>query len=305
MVNIKTSKSLDKIIIEGRMPRREFLKKAGTGLLGLGTGVSMGSLLNCSKSNTTTPEIPTPVTLNFKVYNHTKGLQTNFTKTPNSGEAVTIKIADLNVSGVDDKRIVIRNDNFGKWVASNLTNGEATFKAPGQRTDYDVFLFNNSNNAPYQCMDDKNSSLYLNKRNHIVYRADRDGQTGGPTGGEEIWINAIEPLNTILDPDWAPFKYGTIQRKPAPNDGKGDFSYGFGSYKGADGAHAGPWITVNYDKNPGKIIGLTSVAIAELFENITHTDNICNASFDYANMGKWREPTKDLIRYVFIKDPAQ
>jgi hypothetical protein len=304
MVHIITSKSLEKKIIkeikEGKMPRREFLEYMGKGALALGTGAATGLLGGCKK-NPIIPPTPTPVTLNFEVYNHTQGFLTNFTRNTMSGEPVTVKISELGVTGVDDKRIVIRHDNFGNRVASNLTIGETSFYAPGQNKDYDVFLFNNSNNAPYQCMDDKNSSLYLNKRNYVVYRADRDGQTCP----EEIWENAIEPLNTILDPDWASFRYGSILRKPAPNDGKGDFSYGFGSEGGWDGAHAGSWITVNWNKNPGKIIGLTSVAIAELFENITRTQNICNASFDYANMGEWREPTKDLITYVFVKDSAQ
>lgn len=63
---------------------------------------------------------------------------------------VTIRISELVVSGVDNKRIVITEDNFGKRVASNNTIGEASiWKAPEKNRNFDIFLFNTSNNAPY------------------------------------------------------------------------------------------------------------------------------------------------------------
>ena len=298
--------SLEQKIRRGKLSRRDFIRLGLGGITALGLGISQA----CKKKSPFTPKPPKPqipVSLNFEVYNHTQGpTGVSFTKTYMSGDQVTINIQDLikeyGISIVNKERIAVRQEKFGELIGFS-NNKEVIFTAPNQNKNYDIYLFNASNNAPYECMDEQNANLYLNKRNYVVYRKDFDGQDDGP---EIIWKNAIDPLKRILNPDWAPFRYGSIKRKPKPNDGVGDFSYGFGAYGGWDGAHAGSWITVNWHKYPGSILFLTNIAIEELFENITCTQNICgNPSSHYTSRnGEWTPIGIDLVTYVFVKDEA-
>jgi hypothetical protein len=98
---------------------------------------------------------------------------------------------------------------------------------------------------------------------YVAYRVDRDGQTGP----ESIWENAIEPLNTILNPEWAPFSYGSIERRPGPYEYPGAFSYGFGDCQGEMGKIISSHILLDWKKYPGENRSLTTVAIDQKSAN--------------------------------------
>ncbi len=190
-----------------KIKRRSFLKKAVSTIGALVLGSYIASGVACKSPSGPTPP-PTPVTMQFEVYNHTQGYRTNFTKTAMSGDPITISVSALNIMDVDPQRIAVReNDFLGKLV--NFSNsGTASFSAPTQNTNYKVILFNATNNASYQWMDDQSSLLYNETRNIVVYRADRDGLTGP----EESWQNVFQQLNAALDLGWV--KWGSITSKP-------------------------------------------------------------------------------------------
>jgi hypothetical protein len=263
---------------------------------GLLIGLAVLGTSGCKSGGPTGPEKPVSVTLQFDVYNHTKGLITNFTRTVMSGENVVINIGELGVVGVDPQRIAIRRDPFGRLeMFSNV--GSASFVALKQITSYDVILFNASNNAPYQWMDDLNSQLYKDKRDYTVYRKDYDGQTGP----EDVWASVFDQLNAALDMGWV--KWGYIARQPSGTSG--DFSYGYGNSNGADGWHQGSWITVNPITNDS-FISRTAVGLAEAFENICQVDNIGGTAslVTIQYLGVLNPKGKDLFAYVFAKDDA-
>lgn len=264
-------------------------------------------LTACKKTPTEPDPTPTPVTIAFDIYNHTQGFLNSYTKSAMTEDTITVTMQELintyGASGIDPDRLVIRQRGFGAVVGPYSNTGETSFTAATDKTSLDIFLFNASNNAPYNCMEEEDSLLHLGKRDYVVYRQDFDGQDDGP---EIIWQNAIDPLNQILKPNGIPYTYGSIQRKPKPNDGTGDFSYGFDDCYGADGYHDvyNNRIAVNWDKNNGAIIFNTNIAIEELFEIITWTDNICGAPSNriVSSNGTWTEQGKDLITYVFVKE---
>lgn len=272
--------------------RRNSLVKARSALNFLALAVLIGLGTGCGKDNPTTP--PGPVTLQFDVYNHTQGYRSQFSKTVLSGDPLIIKVNELGVSDVDSKRIAVKEDNFGNHVIFSNT-GEAAFTAPRQNMNYDVILFNSTNNAPYQWMDDKNSSLYQGTRNYTVYRRDFDGQTGP----EDIWENVFDQLNAALDLGWV--KLGSIYRQSS-----GDFSYGYGNSNGNIGWHAGSFITINPKQCSNELV-MTMVGLEEAFENICNVDNIGgNSSLATIQTGGVLNPVgKDLFAYVFAKDSSK
>ncbi len=81
------------------------------------------------------PEPSEPVILSFDVYNHTQGFLTNFKKTKDPGDLITIKISDLDVEEVDENRMVVRADRFGAWVAFSQ-KGVVQFEAPKANKSY-------------------------------------------------------------------------------------------------------------------------------------------------------------------------
>ena len=286
--------------LEEKIPRRSFLKK---GLITLGS-VALASYIGlgtgCKKHDD--PIIPPgPVTLQFDVYNHTQGYRGQFSKTVLSESQLIIKVNELGVSDVDPQRIAIRQDNFGKLEVFSSA-GEAVFTAPKQNMNYDVILFNASNNAPYQWMDDQSSILYLKKRNCIVYRKDRDGVTGP----ESVWDSVFDQLNSALSLGWV--NWGNINRQPSATSG--DFSYGYGIciFGGGrvDGLNGGSFILVDPEMNHNDPISMTAVGLEEAFENICRVDDIGGMSslmtIQYG--GVLLPRGKDLFAYVFAKDSA-
>jgi len=268
--------------------------------------ISIG--LGC-KGGSTTPEPPKPVsvTLNFEVYNHTQGLKSNFSRTAMSDSTITIKVSELNVGGVDDQRIAIRENGFGKLVKFSNT-GEAGFDVPEQNTSYDVILFNKlgtdhfGNQASYSWMDDMSATLYLGKKNYAVYRKDRDGVTGP----ESAWQSVFDQLNSALDLGWV--KWGYINRQPSGTSG--DFSYGYGicliGGSRVDGLHGGSFILVD-EKWASDPIAPTALGLSEAFENICGVDNIGGypSSMTIQFQGVLNQVGKDLLSYVFAKDSSR
>ena len=280
------------------MNRKVFSALGGIILAGY-VGIGVG----CKSPTTPEPPKPVQVTLQFDVYNHTQGSRGSFTKTAMSGDNIVVRVNELNVNDVDPQRIAIREDNFGNLVRFSNA-GEASFTAPKQDMSYDVILFNSTNNAPYQWMDDKNSKLAHSTKNLTVYRKDFDGQTGPEKvwGGEFIpeigAYGVFDQLNQALDQGWV--KWGYINRQPTATSG--NFSYGYGAYGGWDGAHAGSWITVNIVKL-GIIQGCVAVGLEEAFENITATQNIGGkpSSMTIQHWGVLNPVGKDLFAYAFAK----
>jgi len=255
--------------------------------------IYIGLGIGCKKDTPITP--PGPVTLQFDVYNHTKGYRSQFSKTVMSGDSLIIKVNELGVSDVDSQRTAIKEDNFGNHVIFSNT-GKAAFTAPRQNMNYDVILFNSTNNAPYEWMDSQFSGLFNNICNYTVYRKDFDGQTGP----EDVWANVFDQLNAALDLGFV--KWGSINRQP--NGTSGDFSYGYGDSHGASGWHAGSFITVNAKINPNNYVG---TGLAEAFENICCVDDIGDhpTAGIIAPDGVLNPVGKDLFAYTFAKDDAK
>jgi hypothetical protein len=286
--------------LDDKIPRRSFLKKglitlgsiALAGYIGLGTG--------CKKHDD--PIIPPgPVTLQFDVYNHTQGYRGQFSKTVLSESQLIIKVNELGVSDVDPQRIAVRQDNFGKLEVFSSA-GEAVFTAPKQNMNYDIILFNSTNNAPYQWMDDQSSQLRFKKRNHVVYRKDRDGVTGP----ESVWDSVFDQLNSALSLGWV--NWGNVNRQPSATSG--DFSYGYGIciFGGGrvDGLHGGSFILVDPEMCQEEM-SRRSVGLEEAFENICRVDNIGGMP-SLMTIQKWGvllPRGKDLFAYVFAKDSAK
>ncbi len=112
--------------------------------------------------------------LQFTVYNHTRGQIGSFSKTARAGAPVTLRIAEMGVTGVNPNRIFLRNahqgDRIGEYVAytpclgwpaeacsqygnASKTPGELTFQAPSTNTQYDVFLLNALDGTEYDCVE--------------------------------------------------------------------------------------------------------------------------------------------------------
>jgi hypothetical protein len=151
-------------------------------------------------------------------------------------------------------------------------------------------------------MDDQSSKLYHNKRDYVVYRKDRDGVTGP----EESWQSVWQQLNSALDLSWV--KWGSITSKPLPNDGTGDFSYGYGiclfQDRRVDGLHGGSFILVDPENNNYDPISMTAVGLSEAFENICVVQNIGGMP-SLMTIQKWGvllPKGKDLFAYVFAKE---
>jgi len=289
-------KPVRRALEESRISVRNFRITPVTILGGLALAVLIGLGTGCGKDNPTTP--PGPVTLQFDVYNHTEGYRSQFSRTVLSGDQLIIKVNELGVSDVDSKKIAIKEDNFGNHVIFSNT-GEAAFTAPRQNTNNEVILFNSTNNAPYQWMDDQNSGLYNGIRNYGVYRKDFDGQTGP----EDVWADVFDQLNAALDLGFV--KWGSINRQPSGTSG--DFSYGYGDSHGASGWHAGSYITINPQAFSNDVLRMTITGLEEAFENICCVDDIGGhpTAGTIAPNGVLNPVGKDLFAYTFAKDDAK
>ena len=266
-------------------------------------------LTTCEKCGITEPNPGYPVTLSFDVYNHMNGYETSFSRNASSGDSVVIKISDLEVSGVDEYRIAIRGSDFSELIVFDQS-GEATFTAPEEDTKFNIILFNTIPGLDYEMMDRQNSHLYNATRHYTVYRKDFDGcpkKWEHGFGQEKPWRITFEKCSAALDRGWV--KWGSFQRKPAPNDDQGDFSYGYSECKGYWGWHSGSSITLNAC-SLSDLKSFLTIGLAEIFENVTSVDNngIDGSGGSYDVMtdanGNLNEIGENLLVYVFAKDPT-
>jgi hypothetical protein len=245
------------------------------------------------------PESIESVILSFEVYNHTRGSLIEFEKTLEQGARVTIDLSELDVEGVDENRMVIREDRFGPRIAFTQT-GIATFQAPKQDKNYTLYLMNASNGADYRKVD-----TWTNTNEGVLeyvppfkwYREDKDDYQGP----EDVLLDAINQLNDALNYSWA--KYGSLQRIDQRRNSC--FGVGYGYCRNQFGWHSPYWAGIN----PGHCLTYKmklETFIEEIFELITRLNDI--GGRDTATLitdpdtGNLNEVGKDLLAYVFVKD---
>jgi hypothetical protein len=278
-------------------------------ILGVGAAAA-GVYFLTKKKNDTTPPPPIDVTINLDAYNSTKGLQKSLeARTVKAGSTIDIPITETGVTGVDAKYVAVYSEDFKTKIAFD-TDSSATFTAPQSNAKYHIILFDKlgtnlfGQQVSYGWM--LSSSLQNNKRNHIVYRKDFDGQTGPEKvwGGEYIPLikanGVFDQLNSTLNVGYT--TWGHVDRQP--NGTSGDFSYGYGESQGASGLHAGSFITVNAKINPNNYVG---TGLEEAFENICNVDDIGDhptAGTIEDDGGVLNPVGKALFVFVYIKDDS-
>jgi hypothetical protein len=219
-----------------------------------------------------------------------------------SENQVTIKISDLKPTGVDLERIAIRQENFGNLIVFSRT-GEASFTAPKQNTNYDIFLMNTSGmtkSEHYQKIDDwvdRGAGILGVPRNATWRREDRDDYTGpeGPI------ISAIQQLHDAVQYPW--YNYGSLIKV---SSGGSNFGVGYAEAPpGAGGYHSSDWAGVN----PDKVISYNlriRIFIEEIFELITGTAGLYAGTATYPLItdenGNLNQIGKELFAYVYVKD---
>jgi hypothetical protein len=298
MSNIQTSKTLDKIIREGKMPRREFLEYFGKAALGMAAG---GALTDCKSPNS--PDDKTKIT--FTVYNHTQGEIRKYDSGDITNVGVFTKnISDLGVSGVDTMRWAVREPGFGKLIGSGK-DGIIRLGLPATEVEYDLFLFNTGNNADYAEMDAQGAYMLNGRHDFRTYRQDWDGQTGDENKyPQRVWTGnslpeiggnpgAMVQVDSIMNPANTPIK-GSIFASETPINGA-DFAYGYGDSDGGDGGHYGGRVTVNADKLNYYIQAMVAIGVRETIENMW---NVQNLSQGLVNQGIVRPSTKDRMCYL-------
>lgn len=271
------------------MNRRDFFKFSAIAGLGL--------LANsCNKETPVEP--PTPVTLTLRYINHTQGSYGTKTVNTESGSNVIVKPRDISGGQVDEQRVAVREEDFGKLVVFSKT-GQASFSAPNQDTTYEVYGFNTGSAADYDLMDEQEANLHLGKSEYNVYRRDFDGLTGS----EDLWANVFTQLNDALKHSWA--TYGQINRQPDATTG--DFSYGYGITPGGpDGGSPGWHTDDRIVVFPGADdISIVSAGLAETFELICKVDDIGGSdsrnTICHWGSDKLNNIGRDLFAYVFAK----
>jgi hypothetical protein len=239
------------------------------------------------------------VILSFEVYNHTQGLLTNIEIKQEPGSRVAIRISDLGVEGVDDTRMVIREDRFGERIAFSQT-GMATFQAPKQDKNYTLFLMNASNGADYRKVD-----TWINTNEGVLeyvppikwFLEDKNGYQGP----EDVIQDVVDQLNDALAYSWA--NYGSFQKVDQRKNNS--FGVGYGYCRNQFGWHSPYWAGVNPDHCLTYKMKLATF-LEEIFELITRLNDI--GGKDTATLitdpetGNLNEVGKDLLAYVFVKD---
>ena len=261
--------------------------------------VSLSACRKKSQEKISPPESMEFVTLSFEVYNHTQGYLMDFQRTQECGSPVTIRIDDLGVQGVDNTRMVIREDRFGAQIVFSQT-GVATFQSPQQDKNYTLYLMNASNGADYRKVD-----TWINTNEGVLeyvppfkwYREDR-GDFEGP---EDVIQDAINQLNDALAYSWG--NYGSLQKVDQRKNSS--FGVGYGYCRNQFGWHSPYWAGVNPDHCLTYRMKLATF-LEEIFELITRLNDI--GGRDTATLitdpetGDLNEMGKDLLAYVFVKD---
>jgi hypothetical protein len=259
-------------------------------------------ICGCNKKPRNEISLPEPavqVTLSFDVFNHTQGYLTSLTRNVKSGQQVVFKIKDLEIEGVDEDRIVIREDRFGPLTAFSKTR-TAVFEAPAEDRQYTIYLMNASHGADYRVVD-----TWIGENEGILeytpplkwYREDRDGFQGR----EAVIQEAVDQLNDALSYSWA--TYGSLMRIEQRTNGS--FGLGYGYCRNQFGWHNPYWAGINPEYCATAEEQL-STFLEELFELITRLNDI--GSKDTASLitdsgsGRLNERGKDLLAYVFVKD---
>lgn len=311
------------------MRRRRFLEAAGKA----GAGALLGSipLLNGCKSSTgpdlpDEPELdPVPVDLAFTVYNHTQGLRGSFVKeNVMSGTTLEIAVSDLiaqfGINDVDDMSIIFRRLDRAAASARSF-DGIGRLTVPRESTAYNIFLLNIDGKELYAA----NEAYAMPKRLHFsrqidIYRIDFDGRTGEERifGGAYIpeigGHGIVDQFNQALNLDVMPFSYGSITRKPLPNDGSGSFGYGFGECYGRDSTAAIPlpppgypidWVGIN-TRVANTIQWQVGAGLGSMLEEImsggfTYLPGIeQRAQYVIQSDGLLNQKGKDFIAYLYI-----
>jgi len=249
------------------------------------------------------------VTLKFDVYHSTKGKRSSFNWNGQGRKKITIKMKELGVSGVDSRRIVVREKNqdgkIGKLVEFSVT-GEVTIKVPEQDTSYDIFLMNSVNKVNYSCLDQKKIEMVNKKRFIKVIRRDF-----GQAGSDRILKNIFKQINGALNPFG--IKYGYLYYNRSFTEG--DMSAGYGDL-GEKSIIQQPWLGTHWPNGfviNSKKIGteylkaLRAVGLEEAFEVYFGVDDICGreSGFMIQFGGELTPKGKDIIAYYALISPAE
>jgi hypothetical protein len=240
-----------------------------------------------------------PVILSFDVYNHTQGFLTKMKRSYKPGSPVTIRLTGLDLEGVDENRMVVREHRFGMRVAFSQT-GTVQFDAPEVSKNYTLYLLNASNGADYRKVDtwtSANEGILEYVPPIKWYREDRNGHRSS----EGVIIDAIDQLNNALQYSWA--DYGEFQRIDERENNS--FGVGYGYCRNQFGWHSPFWAGVNPDHclTDGMKLG---TFIEEIFELLTRLNDI--GGKDTASLitdpetGDLNGLGRDLLAYVFVKD---
>jgi len=277
------------------LSRRDFLR------LNVLTAVS---LLACSFIMPVQEEItPKSITvkLTLKYINHTRGpFGTKIIETAN-GSLVTVTPNDVAGGHVDDKRVAVREEGFGRLIGFS-DNGQLSFRAPDHDATYEVYGFNKKSGVNYSLMDNDtfagNGAKLFNGKHFFVAKRKDWNNVSGP---EDLWKEVFKQLNRALKYKWA--TYGYIRREPKAETA--DFSYGYGVPPGrinTIGWHQGDRIIVRRDMIR---VAIFRIGLAEAFELICQVDDISGKS-TYKTI--WdrgldlNRKGRDLFAYVFVKE---
>lgn len=260
----------------------------------------------CRKSTTNTrleePEAAKKavrVSIDFDIYNHTLGYLKSLTESALAGSAFRLRICDLGVSGVDERRIVVREGILGDRVAYSRT-GECEFSVPAVDSAYSVFLMNASNRADYRAVDVR-VGIYegnLHFPREMKWSIENRDGFQGPA---EPLDKAVQQLDAALDFAWA--RYGRFI-----NVGKRQescFTVGYGKCMDQYGWHTLDWAGVNPVHCYNHKLRMETF-LEEIFELVTGTEDIAREDTvsliaDKAT-GRLNGVGRDLLAYIFVKD---
>ena len=243
--------------------------------------------------------LPLRVRLSFDIYNHTQGFLKDFSLMATAGENQKIAISDLDVDGVDKRRIVVREGLLGRRVAYSRT-GECEFLTPEKDSQFVIYLMNASNEAEYRAVDVwvgiyEGNLQFAREMNWFFENRD------GYQGPEEPIVDTIFELDEALNFPWT--RYGQFDRVFVKSDSH--FSVGYGYCEDEYGIHTLNWAGVNPDHSPTEKFKKETF-LEEIFELVTSTENI--AQKDSVSMianpdtGALNEKGRDLLAYIFVKD---